>query len=148
MVPHFLLAMNSHERNYYILQKIILLLNELKIFFSTLQNKNVRHLSHSDVPLMEDVFLSNICAMEHQIAWTDMMKIHDFAQQVISTTTLDTYNLFQSTFIALHHCKFMLLDSTCFTYLTCFRTLYLWYNKSENWDSIGKMNYVLNMTLT
>ena len=124
--------MNSRERNFYILQKIILRLNELKIFLSTLQNKNVRHLSHSDVLLMEDVFLSNICAMEHQIAWTDMMKIHDFAQQVISTTTLDTYNVCQSTFIALHHYTSRLFDSTCSTYLTCFSTLYLQYNKSEN----------------
>ena len=48
------------------------------------QKQNVRHLNHSDVLLTEDVFQSNICAMEHPIAWTDMMKIHDFAQQVIS----------------------------------------------------------------
>ena len=41
------------------------------------QKQNVKHLSHSDVLLMEDVFQSNICAMEHPIAWMDMMKIHD-----------------------------------------------------------------------
>ena len=53
---------------------------EFYIFFQ--QNTNVKHLNHSVVPQMDDVFLFSIYVMEPQIVRMDMMRMQDFVLQV------------------------------------------------------------------
>ena len=86
----------------------------MEFFF---QRESVKHLSHSDVHLMEDVFQFNIYVTELQIVLMDMMKTHDFAQQVLQSLLLNAPNYLLGCVIQKRYSRYYYNHKKKYTYV-------------------------------